>query len=552
MLLAFLVFAVYWIVIMRQARQPWPDVTTSVLMMLGIFGVIAWLLPPWAWQVAMLGYVGMPWWRVPFHLWRTGRFPMRSAVAEFDPDQHAVPPDLHEAVEREADALAAAGMVRIGTFWSQGPGNTTALQAVMETPDGLEAVMVTGQASVMLPGTPQEERSQAVYAVYGVRFADGRGLSVANTEVMERVPGKRVECLPGVRESAQLLAVGRAYRERFLPDARLVPGREGQPPLQAMEARELRHWQALVRTGRYRLLDDDHAGFTLRGAFMATLSLQFPFRQIGGMRMRMRERRLLRALGFAPPKPATGRWWMRPGDLTGAALAAMALALLIPMPRLSSFAYPLPEGVEMSTFAAVQPKPYALPEGFAVPPDFPGAVRALEQLAGMRAVPLEVEDGATGDVRRSDGVEVRFAADRTDSLIARAGPLFRARGFLLFRDEYTFGIGGEPEYVALYPRDDPAEVMRLIGANGTNFGIDTDSVVAWFGRLNARHPFVLTGVGHDYVEGRFVRRPTAQEAQALAREFYAFCPDVVDQGTGTVRKLAAEIRREAVIYCWWD
>jgi hypothetical protein len=52
------------------------------------------------------------------------------------------------------------------------------------------------------------------------------------------------------------------------------------------------------------------------------------------------------------------------------------------------------------------------------------------------------------------------------------------------------------------------------------------------------------------MQGRFVRE--IGDANALARRFYAFCPDIVDQGTGSVEALAQELRRSRTLYCWWD
>ena len=43
-----------------------------------------------------------------------------------------------------------------------------------------------------------------------------------------------------------------------------------------------------------------------------------------------------------------------------------------------------------------------------------------------------------------------------------------------------------------------------------------------------------------------------QHPTAFAREVYAFCPDVVDQGTETVEALAAEMKQENTVYLWWD
>ena len=38
---------------------------------------------------------------------------------------------------------------------------------------------------------------------------------------------------------------------------------------------------------------------------------------------------------------------------------------------------------------------------------------------------------------------------------------------------------------------------------------------------------VLTGIGFDWLEGRF--RSEIRDVDALARRFYVFCPDVVEQ-----------------------
>ena len=89
-----------------------------------------------------------------------------------------------------------------------------------------------------------------------------------------------------------------------------------------------------------------------------------------------------------------------------------------------------------------------------------------------------------------------------------------------------------------------------MGTNGWNYGIGPDSIVAWLRALERDHAFVLTGMGFDWVEGRF---PSAiGDADALARRFYAFCPDVVDQGTETADALARELGASHRLYCWWD
>nr|WP_253260919.1 DUF4253 domain-containing protein [Rhodanobacter glycinis] len=42
------------------------------------------------------------------------------------------------------------------------------------------------------------------------------------------------------------------------------------------------------------------------------------------------------------------------------------------------------------------------------------------------------------------------------------------------------------------------------------------------------------------------------DIHAFAKELYAFCPDIVDQGVGSVEKLERSIRESRTVFLWWD
>jgi len=183
------------------------------------------------------------------------------------------------------------------------------------------------------------------------------------------------------------------------------------------------------------------------------------------------------------------------------------------------------------------------------PAAFADAVHALERLAGAKATPLVGTD-SVDDSLVTEGFAVSAPSARAERLVAAAQPRFLERGFYLFRSEQHFGIAGHADRVALFPRRDPYEILRLMGTNGWNYAIGPDSIVAWLRSLERDHAFVLTGMGFDWVEGRF--RTPIRDPDALARRFYAFCPDIVDQGTETVEALAQEFVESQRLYCWWD
>jgi hypothetical protein len=55
------------------------------------------------------------------------------------------------------------------------------------------------------------------------------------------------------------------------------------------------------------------------------------------------------------------------------------------------------------------------------------------------------------------------------------------------------------------------------------------------------------------VDLRVARRPdTREQALELAREHYAYCNDIVDQGEGTLSPLAACLIADERWNFWWD
>lgn len=188
-------------------------------------------------------------------------------------------------------------------------------------------------------------------------------------------------------------------------------------------------------------------------------------------------------------------------------------------------------------------------------PDFSDAAKAstFQQAIRYAATLLGAEPQAlkspmeAGDVK--GGVSFDVPQDKVSKLLRNAHADFLAKGFYLFRYDQNFGIGGSPDKVGLLPTSDKYAVIAAMGTNGVNYNIGTDGVIAWLKDLEREQPFVLTGIGMDYVEGHFTR--PVKDRKALARRMYEFCPDIVEQGVGTVGKLEDELRN-GTLYFWWD
>ncbi|MDR6147758.1 hypothetical protein QE363_003551 [Sphingomonas sp. SORGH_AS870] len=70
---------------------------------------------------------------------------------------------------------------------------------------------------------------------------------------------------------------------------------------------------------------------------------------------------------------------------------------------------------------------------------------------------------------------------------------------------------------------------------------------------NRRYGAELVGINGDTMNIRVRTRPKDRaEALGLAREMYEYCPDIIEQGAGTLSNLAAGLMTSNWWFFWWD
>lgn len=108
-------------------------------------------------------------------------------------------------------------------------------------------------------------------------------------------------------------------------------------------------------------------------------------------------------------------------------------------------------------------------------------------------------------------------------------------------------------HVALVPTRNSWEAPAYLKFGGWNDCPNPEERVAalkyWYEQYGAQ----VVGITHDVVE-LGVTRPPAERMAALvlALEHYAYCYDLVDQGTDSISELAATLLDASVWYFWWD
>ena len=183
-------------------------------------------------------------------------------------------------------------------------------------------------------------------------------------------------------------------------------------------------------------------------------------------------------------------------------------------------------------------------DGLGIPAEFMEEIRA----AGRNLQLLVGRDDEGAGVP-AHGVTIDVAQKRAASTVRKLQVL-APDGWIVFESERRYGIGGRPNQVAVLKADDMFQVVEVMGTNGWNYDISTQMLIERLRTWDQRYGLTLRGAGFDWFEAAFKRKPT--NMLKFAKEVYEFCPDVVDQGTGTVEALEKEMKRSNNVYLWWD
>lgn len=177
-------------------------------------------------------------------------------------------------------------------------------------------------------------------------------------------------------------------------------------------------------------------------------------------------------------------------------------------------------------------------------PEFQKAIEDLAALTGKRAKAVINQEGhpLTGCV------SFQVLTEAADKILKDHHEKFLKRGWYLLKSDRGFTSGKDT--LTLLPTTSRAEVLAVYQTNGANCGIYTPDVIRWLDKLETTQPFLMTGAGFDWCEGTFTK-PIA-DSKKLAKQMYEFCPDVVDQGTGDISRLALELKKTQRFFFWWD
>lgn len=98
--------------------------------------------------------------------------------------------------------------------------------------------------------------------------------------------------------------------------------------------------------------------------------------------------------------------------------------------------------------------------------------------------------------------------------------------------------------------EDQFDTLRVAQSDAANYDMATEDLVRKLQTYNSKYGIDIFHAETDTIEFRL--RSVPMDLPAFCKDLYEFCPDIVDQGVGTVEALEKEVAKSGKVYLWWD
>lgn len=148
----------------------------------------------------------------------------------------------------------------------------------------------------------------------------------------------------------------------------------------------------------------------------------------------------------------------------------------------------------------------------------------------------------------ANGVTISVPASRSETLLSSLRTQLSNRGYMAFLVESNEAI--KTDRIGIIKGTDQYEILRIMHTNGDDDDIAYEDVVAKLKEWERKWPFSIIGAENGWVEIEFKILP--QDLKTFVQDVYDFCPDIVDEGAGTVADLIKEIQSTKRLLLWWE
>lgn len=104
--------------------------------------------------------------------------------------------------------------------------------------------------------------------------------------------------------------------------------------------------------------------------------------------------------------------------------------------------------------------------------------------------------------------------------------------------------------IVVAPGDSQFDILRHARTDAINYDMGTNDLINRLKKYDQQLGIDIYHAETDTVE--FILHSLPEDVNAFAEELYDFCPDMVDQGHGSVEELEDDLRDSKRVCLWWD
>lgn len=150
------------------------------------------------------------------------------------------------------------------------------------------------------------------------------------------------------------------------------------------------------------------------------------------------------------------------------------------------------------------------------------------------------------------GVYFDFVDESTAHVVFRTfNNQLTSNGNYLFLTEMDFDDSYNTYYdVVILKCSDQFDLVKLIGTAGINYDVYNEEIVSKLKKWNDGIEFEIVVVDGARIHAYMKNQPA--DTNRFAEEVYDFCPDVIDQGYGSMEEMITDYQTNKYFWLWWD
>jgi hypothetical protein len=145
------------------------------------------------------------------------------------------------------------------------------------------------------------------------------------------------------------------------------------------------------------------------------------------------------------------------------------------------------------------------------------------------------------------GVVVSVPRSRSETVRSSLKGKLAPSGCLVFFVEMNDRI--KRDRLGIIKGTDQFDILRVMQTNGENDDLSHEEIIEQLREWEQQYPFEIIGAENDWVELELKTVP--KDLMSFAEDVYDFCPDAVDEGAGTVKELANQLKATRRLLLWW-